>query len=86
MEGDEGWVLKSMLSGKRAALVKDGVQTMLKKPDERARPIVRLEPGVVAGLKRCKDSWCELSVAGYTGWLKRAGVWGVYPDENFGSR
>lgn len=83
IDGDEGWVHKTMLSGRRAVIVKGGMQTLVRKPDD-MRPVVRLEPGVVAGLEKCKKEWCELSVAGYDGWLKRTDIWGVYPNEKIG--
>ncbi len=83
IDGDEGWVHKSMLSGKRAVIVQGHVQTLLKKPDEGKKPVVRLEPGVIAALKTCRKEWCELAVGGYDGWLKREDVWGVYSDEKF---
>lgn len=83
VDGDGGWVHKSMLSGKRAAVIKGQVRTALKKPEEGARPVVKLEPGVIAGLDECLLQWCEVSVAGYDGWLKREDIWGVYPDEKF---
>jgi SH3-like domain-containing protein len=82
-DGDEGWVHKSLLSGKRAVIVSGPVQTLLRKPDEGAKPVVKLEPGVIAGLDRCDKGWCYLRVAGYKGWLKRENVWGVLPDETF---
>jgi SH3-like domain-containing protein len=83
MDGDEGWVHKSMLSGKRSAVIKGQVRTLLEKPDASARPVVRLEPGVIATLETCQEDWCRLSVASYEGWLSREHIWGVYPKENF---
>ncbi len=80
-EGDEGWVHQSLLSGKRAVVVSGPVQTLLKKPNEGARPVVKLEPGVIAALDRCDNDWCYLKVASYKGWLKKENIWGVYPDE-----
>jgi len=82
-DGDEGWVHKSLLSGRRAVIISGPTQTLLKKPDEGAKPVVKLEPGVIAGLDRCDKEWCYLKVASYKGWLKRENVWGVYPDEKF---
>lgn len=81
MEGNTGWVHQSLLSGKRAVIVKGHMQTLFKKPVETARPVVQLEPGVIAGLDRCDEEWCYLSVASYKGWLRRENVWGVYADE-----
>jgi SH3-like domain-containing protein len=82
-EGDEGWVHKSLLSGKRSVIVEGRLQTLFKKPDPDAKPVVKLEPGVIAGLDRCEKEWCYLRVASYKGWVKRESLWGVYPDEQF---
>lgn len=82
-EGDEGWVHKSMLSGRRSVVVTGATQVVLRKPDEGARPVVRLEQGVMASLDTCEAAWCKLSVGGYDGWIKRDVIWGVYPDEKF---
>jgi SH3-like domain-containing protein len=82
-DGDQGWVHKSLLSGKRAVIISGPTQTLFKKADEGSRPIVKLETGVIAGLDRCNNDWCYLKVAGYKGWLKRENIWGVYPDEKF---
>lgn len=82
-DGDQGWVHKSLLSGKRAIIVTGPVQTLLRKPEEGAKPVVKLEPGVIAALDRCEAEWCYLKVASYKGWLKRENVWGVFPSEKF---
>jgi SH3-like domain-containing protein len=83
MEGDQGWVHKSLLSGKRTVIIKGHIQTLLQKPEEGTKPVVKLEPGVIAGLDRCDKEWCYLNVASYEGWMKRADLWGIYPDEKF---
>ncbi len=84
VDGDGGWVHKSMLSGRRAVIIRGKQnQTLLKKPDDGSRPVVKLEPGVIASLGKCKGGWCDLKVQGYNGWIKRDNVWGVYPDEKF---
>ncbi|TAL27090.1 MAG: hypothetical protein EPN97_18195 [Alphaproteobacteria bacterium] len=82
-DGDIGWVHKSMLSGKRAVIIKETVQPLLKKPEESARPVVKLEPDVIASLQKCKGDWCAVKVQSYEGWIKRSGIWGVYKDEKF---
>lgn len=83
VDGDGGWVHKSMLSGRRAVVIKGRLQTLLKKPDEADRPVVKLEPGVIADLQTCREAWCSLKIASYNGWLKKADIWGVYLDETF---
>jgi SH3-like domain-containing protein len=80
-EGDEGWVHKSMLSGKRGAVLKGSVQPLLKAPDDGAVPVARLEPGVVVAVETCQEKWCKVSVAQFDGWVNRDKIWGVYPQE-----
>ena len=46
-----------------------------------ARPVVRLEPGVIARLLECSGEWCRLEANGYRGWLKRGEFFGVFPNE-----
>ncbi len=83
IDGDEGWVHKSMLSGQRGAMIKGTFQTLHKEPSEGSRPVVKLEPGVIVTLTTCQPSWCRVAVGGYDGWVKRENIWGVYPDEKF---
>jgi len=80
-DGDEGWAHRSLLSGKRAVMITGHIQTLLKERDAGAKPVVKLEPGVIAGLDRCDREWCYLKVASYKGWLRRENIWGVYADE-----
>jgi len=82
-DGDGGWVHKTMLSGRRSVIITGHTQTLVRKPDEAAKPVVKLEPGVIADLSTCRGDWCSLKIAGYNGWTKRANLWGVYPDEAF---
>src|SRR5690606_13411720 len=58
-EGDEGWVHKSLLSGRRAVIV-TAEETLTRKAAADARPVARLEQGVVATLDRCDMQWCRL--------------------------
>lgn len=83
-EGDEGWVHKGMLSGKRAVIVNGSVRTLAAGTKEGDRPVAKLEPGVIAALKTCRENWCSVSIAGYSGWVRREWLWGVYPEEQFG--
>lgn len=83
IDGDEGWVHQSMLSGRRSVIIKGQVQSVLKERHPSAKPVVKLEPGVIARLDTCKLDWCEIAVAGYDGWIKRSAIWGVYAQETF---
>jgi len=83
IEGTEGWVHQSLLSGgkRRTVIVVGEIRTLRASASPTAAPVARAEPGVVARLRRCKAEWCEVEAGGRRGWLTRQEVWGVYPDE-----
>ena len=80
-DGSVGWVHKSLLSGKRFASVEGTIRVLFQDGADDSRPLLRLEPGVLVRLERCKAAWCRVTVEGKRGWLKRDWLWGVYPDE-----
>ncbi|MBG0810223.1 hypothetical protein IY145_12625 [Methylosinus sp. H3A] len=81
-EGTEGWVLHSLLSGRRTALVAPWKkEPILAFASDRATPVAKLSPGVVASLRRCDGSWCRVSGEGFDAYVKQEGLWGVYPGE-----
>ncbi|MBU6475354.1 MAG: hypothetical protein KGQ70_05265 [Alphaproteobacteria bacterium] len=82
-EGDTGWVYRNLLSGKRAVIITGSEQIMRDDPEEDSRAVVKLDMGVIASLRTCKDSWCKVSIEGYDGWVERRNVWGVLPEETF---
>ena len=80
-EGTLGWVHQSLLSGQRTALITGGVRTLRIEPSDSASGVALAEPGVMVNLRSCVDAWCEVTARGYTGWLRREELWGVYPRE-----
>jgi len=85
-EGAEGWVLHSLLSGKRTALITPWKKNapalpLYAQPQEGANITAKLAPGVVAGVKSCDGSWCRLKGDGYDGYMSQTNLWGVYPGE-----
>ena len=81
-EGTEGWVHKSMLSGRRTALITGETRTMRQEPDITALPVAHAEPGVIGALLECEADWCRIDVKGNKGWLPRTVLWGIYTDES----
>jgi len=91
-EGTEGWVLHSLLSGRRTALIMPWAKgeappvSLHERADERAEVVARLQPGVIAGVKQCAGGWCRVSVAmpnarDVDGFIRQERLWGVYPNE-----
>lgn len=83
IDGAEGWVHQSMLSGRRTGMIKTSAQAMRKTNTDQSDTLAMLEPGVVVDLLRCPDqgAFCRIEVKGVQGWLKRDQFWGVYPSE-----
>jgi SH3-like domain-containing protein len=81
-DGATGWMLVSLLSDTRTAIVRgERPAPMLEEPDEAARVRYRAEPGVVGRISRCADGWCHFDVGGRGGYLRVDRIWGVGRDE-----
>ena len=84
-DGTEGWVFHAMLSSERTALVRPWQQDELvparSGPSDSARVTAKLEPMVLARVKSCTDRWCEVAGRGWAGFVQKAELWGVYPNE-----
>jgi len=80
-QGTEGWVHRSMLTGRRAAVVVGGTHPLRRRPLPDAPVVARLETDVICQLLACKDGFCRVEVSGLRGWVARAGIWGVHPGE-----
>ncbi len=86
-DGSEGWVLHSLLSGRRTALVSPWVKTanttltLHERASDNAEVVARLQPGVIANVKSCSGSWCRVVIERVDGYLRQERLWGVYPNE-----
>jgi len=84
-EGSEGWVLHSLLSGRRTALVspgkKDKTFELYAKPSLNADRAATLQSGVIGNIRTCDGAWCRIEGEGFDGYIPQGELWGVYPDE-----
>ncbi len=84
-EGTEGWVLHSLLSGRRTVLVapwkKNETFLLYSKANDKSDPVARLQANVIAGLGKCDGTWCRISGEGFDGYMQQSNLWGVYPNE-----
>jgi SH3-like domain-containing protein len=83
-QGAEGWVHRSMLSGKRTALTigtTNSSQILRRAAETDAAAVAKLEPGVLVSILECDGPWCRLEAHGFRGWLPRKGLWGVKDGE-----
>jgi SH3-like domain-containing protein len=83
-EGVEGWVLHSLLSGRRTALVAPWKkEPQLLVAEDHSTPVAKLGPGVIGNLRGCDGQWCRIAGKGFDGYMQQENLWGVYPGEKF---
>ncbi|KQP07039.1 SH3 domain-containing protein [Methylobacterium sp. Leaf93] len=91
-EGTEGWVLHSLLSGRRTSIVMaarggDAAIPLHSRAEEGSGVEAKLQPGVIGSVKSCTGSWCRVIVAlpqrsgDVDGYIRQDRLWGVYPNE-----
>ena len=84
-EGTEGWVLHSLISGRRTAIVAPGKKSesfkLYAKPSAAADLAATLQSGVIGNIKNCAAGWCLIDGEGFKGYIQQTSLWGVYPDE-----
>lgn len=84
VDGAVGWIHGNLLSNRRSASVRgQKPRALLRRPDATSDVIAHLERGVIGSLLACEGPWCHFEVVGRRGWIERAGLWGVMPEETF---
>lgn len=87
-QGNEGWMLHSLLSGKRTAVIKPwetdktkGLVELRSDANTNSSTLARIEPGAIANVDYCGEKWCHVRFESKDGYVSKAEIWGVYPDE-----
>ena len=70
-ENNVGWIHRSQLSKKKAALTVDDRVIMFKNSTIFSKPLVILEKGRFCLISKCKNDWCKVRVEKYSGWVKK---------------
>ncbi len=81
VEGSEGWVNKTELSGKRGVIVKDTLQELYKSPTTQSAIVAHLQGGAIGQLLSCTADWCKVKFDDVKGYLAKPEFWGSYPNE-----
>ncbi len=81
-DGAQGWMLVTMLSDRRTAIVKAGDPRPIRTSrDEGAKVQYQAEHGVVGYIDKCKDGWCWIEIGSRSGYVKMSDIWGVSDGE-----
>jgi SH3-like domain-containing protein len=85
-EGATGWVIGSLLSGRRTVLVapweaKTRTVELYESASKSSAIDARLAPGVLGDVSVCDGGWCRIKAGGVAGFISQEMVWGAYPGE-----
>ena len=81
-DGAQGWMLVTLLSDRRTAIVKPGEPRAIRVgPIGSAKVQYQVEQGVVGRLEKCSDGWCRINVANKKGYIRTSDIWGVSDNE-----
>ena len=77
-EGVRGWMLVTLLSDRRTALVKPGQPRAIHEQRDRASRVAYLaEPGVVGRIEDCDGNWCRITIGKRAGWIGQSDIYGL---------
>jgi SH3-like domain-containing protein len=81
-EGSRGWMLVSLLSDRRTAIVKKGgPRPIYAKADANSRVRYTAQEGVVGRIGHCATGWCHIEIGKRDGYIRIADIWGVSDGE-----
>ncbi len=81
-DGAKGWMLVSLLSDRRTAIVKPGDPRAVRvKPDDGAKVHYLAEHGVVGRIDKCGSGWCRIEIGNRQGYIRTSDIWGIADNE-----
>jgi SH3-like domain-containing protein len=81
-DGTRGWMLVTLLSDRRTAIVRPGEPRPVRvEPSDGAKVRYLVEHGVVGRIDHCKGGWCRITVGTKEGYIQTSEIWGVDPNE-----
>jgi SH3-like domain-containing protein len=81
-DGARGWMLVTLLSDRRTAIVKPGDPRPVRtEPNDRSKVRYLAEHGVVGRIDRCGNGWCRIEVGRRRGYVRASDLWGVGANE-----
>ncbi|HEX3423443.1 MAG TPA: SH3 domain-containing protein [Sphingomicrobium sp.] len=85
-DGAQGWMLVTMLSDRRTAIVKAGDPRAIRTgPNDGAKVHYMVAAGVVGRIDKCKgNGWCRIEIGRKEGYIRTSDLWGVGEGELVG--
>ena len=75
LKNNSGWIHVSQLKKSNSIIILED-KILFKKPSNFSKPRARLAKGRMLVIKKCSNSWCNVTTENYSGWVKNDNVWG----------
>ena len=75
-ENNTGWIHRSQLSKKKAAITIDDKVIVFKSATIFSKPLAALEKGRLCLVFKCDQDFCKIKTDKYKGWVKKKSLWG----------
>lgn len=81
-DGVQGWMLVTLLSDRRTAIVKAGEPRPVRTdPSDGGKVRYLAEQGAVGRISKCHDGWCRVEFGKKSGYIRTSDIWGVVEGE-----
>jgi SH3-like domain-containing protein len=81
-DGAQGWMLVTMLSDRRTAIVKPGDPRPIRvSPSDGAKIRYNAEHGVIGRISKCSSGWCRIEIDNRKGYIRTSDIWGIAENE-----
>lgn len=78
--GEEGWLHRSLLSGRRTAMVTKDLTPLVRDPGDGSDVLLYAERRIIGTLEFCREGWCRMSIDGRAGWMPDTALYGGVDD------
>ncbi|HMI41834.1 MAG TPA: SH3 domain-containing protein [Sphingomicrobium sp.] len=81
-DGTKGWMLVTLLSDQRTAIIKPGAPRNIRaEASDASRVAYKAEPGVVGRIDKCDGNWCHIAIGKRGGFIAQKDLWGTSEGE-----
>ena len=81
-DGAQGWMLVTLLSDRRTAIVRAGEPRQVRADaSDGAKVRYLAEPGTVGRISKCSSGWCHVEFGKREGYIRTSDIWGVSEGE-----
>lgn len=83
LDGSEGWIHQSVLSGRRMVITLEGTHNLYENPNTDSDIVAMIEGNTIISPEECNKYYCFVNHSEFSGWIEKSVLYGVYDEEIF---